>query len=73
MTTKQEIEELKKRIEELERRPQYIPYYSPLQTQPNLIYNQMRCQNCGQVLYQNQLHQCYSIGNTQNCQTQPQR
>lgn len=30
MTTEEEIKELKNRIEELEKRPTYIPYYPPM-------------------------------------------
>ena len=42
MTQEEEIKELKKRIEELEKRPQFIPYYPPMQFPPLTPYPYMQ-------------------------------
>ena len=47
-----EIEELKKRIEELEKRPVYIPVYPPIYNQPNYHNTALHYHN-GQPCYQN--------------------
>ena len=44
----EEIEKLKKRIEELEKRPIFYPIYPPIYYHPNSTVTQRpRCQRCG--------------------------
>lgn len=69
MTLKQEIEELKKRVEILEQRPVIYPTYQPIYG-PNpfpTILSQGSCPRCG-AIYFGQTHQCYyGLGNQIQC------